>query len=367
MRSAPRPSGALAVAHEGRLIGAVRPRPGVTAPSRLAGIAAGVTDALLGLTAGLAAGAVMTRWGLCFNRALRQAAYERRPTLLRAFAIAVGVQLLLLPLLIAAGVGTLERSADSGGPSLLPVAQVAGGLVFGAGMALAGGCITGMLWKAGAGSLALGVAIAGFAAGELLIRGPGDGLIERLDDASRPAEHALPGLLDAAYTPVALAVGAVLLAALLGRQRDGLLAGVALGAVAAATWIAADAAGYGYGLGFVGAAEGTRAAVEAGSALPFQLWLALGVIAGGAALGARRLRLPDAARAARAAAGGLLMGAGGSVAHGCNIGPGLTGVPLLSLGSLLATASMAAGALLTWRLLLAERPRLRGRERLAGA
>jgi uncharacterized membrane protein YedE/YeeE len=86
------------------------------------------------------------------------------------------------------------------------------------------------------------------------------------------------------------------------------------------------------------------------------------VIAGGAALGERRLRIPDRARAWRALAGGVLMGAGGSVAHGCNIGHGLTGLPLLSLGSLLATASMAAGALITWRYLLAPRPGLRGRE-----
>jgi hypothetical protein len=115
------------------------------------------------------------------------------------------------------------------------------------------------------------------------------------------------------------------------RRRDGLVAGLALGAAAAATWIAADAAGYGYGLGFVGAADGTRVAVESGSALPFQLWLALGVIAAGAALGERRLRLPDAACSARGGAGGLLMGAGGSLAHGCNIGHGLTGLPLPSL------------------------------------
>ena len=109
----------------------------------------GVGDALLGLAAGLAAGLVMTRWGLCFNRALRQAAFERRPGLLRAFGFAVAVQLLLLPLLIALGAGTLERNADAGGPALLPVAQLAGGLVFGAGMALAGGCVTGIRWKAG--------------------------------------------------------------------------------------------------------------------------------------------------------------------------------------------------------------------------
>ena len=321
-----------------------------------------VSDALLGLAAGLAAGAVMTRWGLCFNRALRRAAFERRPTLLRAFAIAVAAQLLLLPLLVAAGVDPLERSVAAGGPALLPVAQVSGGLVFGAGMALAGGCVTGMLWKAGAGAAALAIAIVGFAVGELLIRGPGSGLIETLDDASRPEENALTGLLDAGYEPVALVLGVAALAALLARRRDGLVAGLALGAVAAGAWVAADAAGYGYGLGFVGAADGTRAAVEAGRALPFQLWLALGVIAGGAALGERRLRVPDAARSARAAAGGLLMGAGGSLAHGCNIGHGLTGLPLLSVGSLLATASMAGGAVLTWRFLLAARPGLRGRE-----
>jgi uncharacterized membrane protein YedE/YeeE len=326
-----------------------------------------VSDALLGLAAGLAAGAIMTRGGLCFNRALRRAAFEQRPALLRAFAIAVAAQLLLLPLLIAVGVGTLERSAAAGGPALLPVAQLAGGLVFGAGMALAGGCVTGMLWKAGAGAVALAYAIAGFAVGELLVRGPGSGVIDALDDASRPREQSLAGLLDASYEPVALVLGVAALAALLRRRRDGLVAGLALGVVAAATWIAADAAGYGYGLGFVGAAEGTRVALEAGSALPFQLWLALGVIAGGTALGERRLRLPDAARSARAVAGGLLMGAGGSVAHGCNIGHGVTGLPLLSFGSLLAIASMATGALLTWRLLLAPRPRLRGRERTPAA
>jgi uncharacterized membrane protein YedE/YeeE len=320
------------------------------------------SDALPALAAGLAAGAVMTRWGLCFNRALRRAAFERRPALLRAFAIAVAAQLVVLPLLIAAGVGALRDSADAGGPALLPVAQLAGGLVFGAGMALAGGCVTGMLWKAGSGAIALAIAIAGFAVGEILIRGPGEAVIEAADDASRPAEGALPELLDAGYEALALPLGVVALAVLAGRRRDGLAAGLALGGVAAATWVAADAAGYGYGLGFVGAADGTRAAIEAGGALPFQLWLAVGVLLGGALLGERRLRVPDAARSSRAAAGGLLMGAGGSLAHGCNIGHGVTGLPLLSLGSLLAIASMAAGALLAWRLLLASRPALRGRE-----
>ena len=87
---------------------------------------------------------------------------------------------------------------------------------------------------------------------------------------------------------------------------------------------------------------------------------------GGAALaGPRTLRIPDLPRTARALAGGTLMGIGGSIAHGCNIGHGLTGVPLLSLGSILAAAAMAAGALLTWRLVVAPWPRIRGAESVA--
>jgi uncharacterized protein len=322
-----------------------------------------VSPALPALAAGLATGAVMARGGLCFNRALRCAVFERRPVLLRAFAVAVAVQLLVLPALVALDVDPLVRNADAGGLPLLPAAQVVGGLVFGAGMALAGGCVTGMLWKAGSGAVALALAIAGFAAGELLIRGAGRSVIETLDDAARPSERSLAGVLGVGYEPVALAVGILGLALVLGGGRGGAARGVALGAVAAAAWLAAAWADYGYGLGFVGAAEGTRSAVSTGGRLPFQLFLALGVVGGAALAGLRRLRLPDTARAARGLAGGLLMGAGGSIAHGCNIGHGLTGLPLLSLGSLLATSAMAAGALLTWRLVLARSPRLRGTEK----
>ena len=319
-----------------------------------------MTVALSALIAGLVTGAVMARGGLCFNRALRQAAFERHPTLLRAFGVAVAVQLVLLPALVALGVDPLVRNAESGGLPLLPVAQVVGGVVFGTGMALAGGCVTGMLWKAGRGATALAIAIAGFAAGELLIRGPGRELIMTLDDASRPDERSLAGVLGVDYQPLALAVGVVALVLILRSGWRGTLRGITLGFVAAAAWLAADAAGYGYGLGFVGAADGTRRALAGGAELPFTLFLAIGVVAGAAFSGRRRLRVPDTARAARALAGGLLMGVGGNLAHGCNIGHGLTGIPLLSLGSLLATLSMAAGALLTWRLVLAPSPRLRG-------
>lgn len=57
------------------------------------------------------------------------------------------------------------------------------------------------------------------------------------------------------------------------------------------------------------------------------------------------------------------MGAGANMAHGCNIGLGLAGIPTLSLGSMLAVACMALGAVAVRGLVLEPWPALRGAER----
>ncbi|MGH2988815.1 MAG: YeeE/YedE thiosulfate transporter family protein [Solirubrobacterales bacterium] len=308
-----------------------------------------MTVALAGLATGLAFGVLLTRGGICFNRGIRRAFLQGDAAILRVFALIVAVELLAVPVLVAIGVAPVERSVDAGAPALLPVAQLAGGLVFGVGMALAGGCITGILWKTGAGSVATGIAIAGFAAGELLATGAGKDVLSELDDASRPSEGSVSQLSGLPYELVAPIVGVAGLALLLRGRRDGVWLGAALGVVAALAWVAADVADYGYGLGFVGAADGTRDAIESGGELPFQLFLAIGVVAGGAVVARRALRLPGPARAAGALLGGVLMGVGANAAHGCNIGHGVTGLGLLSVGSLLAIAAMATGAVVTAR------------------
>jgi hypothetical protein len=132
----------------------------------------------------------------------------------------------LLPALVALGVDPLVRAADAGGPPLLPVAQVTGGVVFGAGMALAGGCVTGILWNAGAGSIAVALAIVGFAAGELLIRGVGGGVIDALDGASRPPDSGLAQLAAVEYEPLAVTTGLVALALLLAGGGRGAVSGL---------------------------------------------------------------------------------------------------------------------------------------------
>ena len=320
-----------------------------------------------GLAVGLAVGYLMSRETICFNAGVRRAVFENRPRIIRIFAVAVAVQLLLLPMLVALNVDLFSSADDLPAIGLFPVAQVVGGLLFGVGMALAGGCITGILWKTGAGSIATAIAIAGFVVGELLVRGgPLEGLATSLDDAvAQPSQQTLYDLLDVSYVPLALLLGSIGLL-LLGRgSRDGLRAGALLGLLGAVTWVVAGWADYTYGLGFVGAPTNIGDAVDAGDPgeLGFAAFLAIGVLAGGAAAIRGPMRLPDPARSLRAGVGGVAMGIGGTLAHGCNIGNGLTGVPLLSLGSILAITMMAAGALLTWRYVLAPRPALRGSER----
>lgn len=308
-----------------------------------------MTVAVCGLVTGLAFGALLTRGGVCFNRGVRRAVWESDSGVLRVFGLIVAVELLALPILYALGISPLERNVDSGAPALLPVAQLTGGLVFGVGMALAGGCVTGILWKTGAGSIATGVAIGGFAIGELVATGAGADVLRDLDDASRPSESSLPEITGVSFELLAPLIGIVALALLLRGRRDAPWLGVALGVVAALAWVSADIADYGYGLGFVGAAEGTRDAIESGGALPFQLFLAIGVLAGGALVARGALRLPTVGRGTGALAGGVLMGLGANAAHGCNIGHGVTGLGLLSVGSLVAILAMAGGAVLTAR------------------
>lgn len=319
--------------------------------------------AWLGLIAGLAFGAWTARHTVCFNYAVRGARFGGDWSVMRIFAIAVSIQLLLLPLLVFADADPFADAAALPAIGLFPAAQVVGGLVFGFGMALAGGCIAGILWKSGVGSIATAIAIGGFIAGELLIRGPFEGLLADLDTAvEQPADQTLYAALGVEFVPLALLLGLGLLVFVLRRGRAGLAAGLVLGLIGIFTWVLAGAADYGYGLGFVGAPESARAWLFDGGTLSFAVFLAIGTVAGAAIAVRGPLRVPDAPRAARAALGGLAMGVGGSLAHGCNIGNGLTGIPLLSFGSMLATAMMALGVILTWRLLLADRPRIRGRE-----
>ncbi len=66
--------------------------------------------------------------------------------------------------------------------------------------------------------------------------------------------------------------------------------------------------------------------------------------------GMARWQVPEAPEFLRRFLGGLLMGFGGTLAGGCNIGNALTGLSILSLNSLVATASILLGLALAVRV-----------------
>ncbi|MGH3222526.1 MAG: YeeE/YedE thiosulfate transporter family protein [Streptosporangiaceae bacterium] len=125
-----------------------------------------------------------------------------------------------------------------------------------------------------------------------------------------------------------------------------------LGALAGlAGWVAGELAvrhlhlpgGSRFGASTVGAS----ASVASGSPNWWLIAFLLAIVAG-AAIAARtaggwQLRGETPVRYGRLAAGGFLLGAGGWIAGGCNLGHGLSGTAQLNVSSWVVVASMAAG------------------------
>jgi hypothetical protein len=310
------------------------------------------------LLAGAAFGFAAQRGAFCMNSGFR-GAVEGEWTRLKALALAVAVQLVLLPAIFVPG---LARPAHL---PLLPLAAVVGGFVFGLSMRWAGGCAAGVWYKLGAGDLGALLAVLGMALGATAAEsGP-------LAVVRTSLQAALP--TGASWTPapiVSIAAGLALLAALAG-VRDGRAGawswrstGAWVGVAATLAWAASAPAGRDFGLAVV---PGTTGLLSAVAGRPFPAWdavLVLGVLIGGW-LAARRsgpvgLSAPSAAVLLRRLAGGLGLGIGASIATGCTVGQGLTGLGLLAPSAFLVMAAIFAGSavttLLARRVAAAARP-----------
>jgi len=304
-----------------------------------------------GAAAGLGMGYVLQRGQLCFH-ALFGSALGGRVLLLRGWLLGVAVASVGLSVLYLT---PWSRGLNTGLP-FRPVADIAGGLVVGAGMAVASSCVSGLFYKLGAGMVGALAGLAGWAAGELAARG-----------VHLPGPTVLPAGLAATFAGVIgvprLALSAVFLvltAVALWRwqtaerpvqpwQWGPLKLGIALGLVTIAGWVLARAGGSSFGPSTVGAV----ASVAAGSPDWWLIAFLLGIV-GGAAVAARtaggwQLRGEAPVRYGQLAAGGFLMGAGGWIAGGCNLGHGLSGAAQRNVSSWVVVASMAAGVGLTAR------------------
>ena len=313
--------------------------------------------ALLGALVGVPLGYVMQRTRLCFNSAYREALLWRNTVLLRMILLAVLIQMIGLALLIQFGVGGITTS-------IVPyfwLATIVGGFLFGIGMVSASGCSSTVWYRTGAGNLGALVALVAFALGEAATRsGPLRGLREALQgpqvslESGAPAT--LPNLLGVSpwwiILPLILLGGWWLLRQQAGSYLDGWdwrWAGLALGLIGTVAWLVAWPTGWRYGLGIVGATGAYVEAVLQGfGTLNWGSYMVLGLPVGAfvAAWQHKELRwqIPRVQTGLRMFVAGILMGSSATIAGGCNIGHGLTGVPTLALSSLTATVFTFLGA-----------------------
>lgn len=330
------------------------------------------TVAWLGFGAGLAFGAIAQRTNFCTMGAISDILYMGNYVRLRMWLLAMAVAIAGSQAL--AGVGLV----DLGGsiyltPSLGWLGAIAGGLLFGFGMTIAGGCGNRNLVRFGAGnlkSLVVLLVIGLFA--YMTLRGLTGALrAAAIEPAALDLRRfgldtqAVSGMVAAAGLPSAVA-GIAAVAGLLAycfssaefRARPAAIAGgIGIGALVVAGWAITGIAGNDdfepvpvASFTFIGPTGEALvyAMTWTGAKINFGIASVLGVISGAflAAKMSGEFRVEaftDVADMKRNLAGAALMGIGGVTAMGCTIGQGLTGVSTLAAGSIIAVLAICAG------------------------
>ena len=303
------------------------------------------------LALGAGFGFVSAHGGFCLSSGLRE--FARGDTRkVRMLLLALCVQLVVLPPLFAAGI--LEPTQ----PEFFPLGAVAGGLLFGASMKWASGCAAGILYKAGAGSVRAAVALVTMAlAAAAMEVGPLRGFREGVQGlVAAPIINPFSWLGSAsAFALPALGVAGFVW---LWRTSDARVVcwswrrtGIWVGLLAAVAWLLSALAERSFGLAVIPGAVSLVSEIGGQRLSTWDLLLVAGIALGGWLSMTRRNAepppIPIAAEITRAALGGAGLGVGGSLAAGCTVGHGVTGLALLAPGSVVAMTAIAAGAAAT--------------------
>lgn len=341
--------------------------------------------ASLGFVLGLVFGATVQRTNFCTMGAISDIVFMQNWDRFRAWVLAMAIAIAGSQGLHLAGAVDLDKSIYLSA-NLGWAGAIIGGLLFGFGMMLAGGCGNRNLVRIGAGNLKslvvvlfLGIfaymtlrGLTGLARVELE-----DAFNVNLGDAGL-ATQGIPDMLAAASGISLDAMRSVLTPALAAgllwfcfknagfrSSRPNLAAGIILGALITAGWVVTGVIG-------LDEFEPTPTAsitfitpvgesimylmTFTGSTINFGIAVVGGVIAGSfiAARSSGEFRIEsfaDAADTVRHMVGGSIMGIGGVLALGCTIGQGITGISTLAVGSVLALAAIIAGGVFGARYL----------------
>ncbi|HVG05670.1 MAG TPA: YeeE/YedE family protein [Burkholderiaceae bacterium] len=367
----------------------------MTSPSELAALS---TTVVLGIFAlAFAFGAIVQRTNFCTMGGVADIVGFGDWARMRQWLLAIAVAILGTNVLAATGVIDTSDSFYTS-QRFIPLAYVVGGLLFGFGMVLTGGCGSKSLVRAGGGSLkSLVVLIVLAVVAYISLRGLlAVFRVEVLEPVgtrlSTPQD--LPSLLAGVGVSkpllqigLGLLLSVVLLIIVFSdrgfRTFDNLLAGIGIGAIIVASWAISGTIGHieehpdtlqeaflrtnsgrMESMSFVAPVAYTADYLmffsDTSKVITVGIAAVLGMVSGSAAYSifSGRFRwegFRDTEDTANHLVGAALMGFGGVTALGCTVGQGLSGVSTLALGSFIALAAIVSGAVLAlkyqaWRL-----------------
>lgn len=304
---------------------------------------------------GLAFGYVTQRGGFCLTRAVSNLYIMGDATIVRAYLFALLVATIGTHLLLAAGLAQIPIRPFHWLSNLL------GGLLFGVGMILSGGCSGSTWYRVGEGAVGAWVVLMGFAMGATTVSvgilAPVRRILQGPAVTVEGSSPTLANLLGVSPWIVIVVLGLVVTLFLLrgagepehGKWRWPMTGGL-VGVLIAVGWWTST---------FGEVPTGITFAINTGQALTYPLvgypnrvnWsmLLLVGVPVGAFLGAWqsgefRWKLPPGWSLVQLFAGGLIMGSASILAEGCNITQGLTNSATLAVGSLVAFGAMWVGA-----------------------
>jgi uncharacterized protein len=315
-----------------------------------------------GLILGAVLGVVLQRGRFCVTGMLRDIWLSGTYRNLVALLVVIAVHAVGLAALTSTGVITPDYA------TFAPAAVIVGGLIFGLGIILAGGCASGTWYRSGEGLVGSWIALVMYAVSAAAMKyGPlagFDSWMKSWDTGLTTVPEALG--VSPWWFALALALATVALVRHFLLQDAAkpkvslnqpwykkplhmYTAGAIVGLIGVIAWPLSAATGRNAGLGITTPTADTL--TYATTADPARLnWgtlLVLGLLVGSfiaaKATGEFRVRVPDAKTSVRSVWGGLMMGVGASLAGGCTVGNGMVETSLFSFKGWIAMVFIFLG------------------------
>jgi uncharacterized membrane protein YedE/YeeE len=331
-------------------------------------MAVNVYALVTGLIVGILFGFVLQRGRFCMNSALRDPLVFKDFRLLKAVGLAIVVNMIGFSILHLTGVITMNPKPFAW------AAQIPGGFIFGMGMVLAGGCASGTTYKTGEGMMGSFVALIGLAFGAY---STAKGVLLPIKTEAWTTSLGQVTLAGDATPIVMLIIGIIGLALYIWREilpavkesenkseeskksiadlifktpYKWWVTAIAIGIIGSIAYITSAASGRNYPLGITAGWVGVLDYFNTGddSKLGWLSWMVMGLVVGAFIAakisGEYKLTTPKKGKVVLLSfIGGTMMGIGAVFSSGCNIGNLLSGVPQLSVGSIVVSIFIVLG------------------------